>query len=75
MPSKDNIEQIKIIQEKIDRAKSLVIVDYSGSTVNDLTTLRNALREAGGEMFVTKNTLIDIALGKGKLTESLTGAV
>ncbi len=73
MPSKDNIEQIKIIQEKIDRAKSLVIVDYSGSTVNDLTTLRNALREAGGEMFVTKNTLIDIALGKGKLTESLTG--
>jgi ribosomal protein L10 len=36
MPSKDNVEQIKIIQEKIDRAKSLVIVDYSGSTVNDL---------------------------------------
>jgi ribosomal protein L10 len=24
-------------------------------------------------MFVTKNTLIDIAIGKGKLTESLTG--
>jgi len=73
MPSKANLEQVKIIQEKIDQAKSLVIVDYSGSNVNDLTTLRNALREAGGEMFVTKNTLIDIALGKGKLSESLTG--
>ena len=73
MPSQDNLEQVKIIQEKIDRAKSLVIVDYSGSNVNDLTTLRNALKEAGGEMFVTKNTLIDIALGKGKLSESLTG--
>jgi large subunit ribosomal protein L10 len=73
MPSKDNIEQVKIIQEKIDRAKSLVIVDYSGSSVNDLTTLRNELKEAGGEMFVTKNTLIDIALGKGKVSESLTG--
>ena len=73
MPSKDNLEQIKIIQEKIDRAKSLVIVDYSGSNVNDLTTLRTALKEAGGEMFVTKNTLIDIALGKGKVSESLTG--
>jgi large subunit ribosomal protein L10 len=73
MPSKDNLEQVKIIQEKIDRAKSLVIVDYSGSNVNDLTTLRNDLKEAGGEMFVTKNTLIDIALGKGKVSESLTG--
>jgi len=73
MPSKSNIEEIKIIQEKIDRAKSLVIVDYSGTSVNDLTTLRDALREAGGEMFVSKNTLIDIAVGKGKLTESLSG--
>ncbi|NLG06661.1 MAG: 50S ribosomal protein L10 [Candidatus Pacebacteria bacterium] len=73
MPSKSNIEEIKIIQEKIDRAKSLVIVDYSGTSVNDLTALRDALREAGGEMFVSKNTLIDIALGKGKLTESLSG--
>lgn len=73
MPSKSNIEEIKIIQEKIDRAKSLVVVDYSGTSVNDLTTLRDALREAGGEMFVSKNTLIDIAVGKGKLTESLSG--
>jgi large subunit ribosomal protein L10 len=73
MPSKDNIEQVKIIQEKIDRAKSLVIVDYSGTKVNELTALRNELKEAGGEMFVTKNTLIDIAFGKGKLAESLTG--
>jgi len=73
MPSQDNIEQVKIIQDKIDRAKSLVIVDYAGTSVNDLTTLRNALRKAGGEMFVTKNTLIDIALGKGKVSESLTG--
>ncbi len=73
MPSKSNIEEIKIIQEKIDRAKSLVVVDYSGTSVNDLTTLRDALREAGGEMFVSKNTLIDIAVGKGKLSESLSG--
>jgi len=73
MPNQHNQEQIKIIQEKLDKAKSMVIVDYSGSTVNDLTTLRNALRAAGGEMFVTKNTLIDIAVGKDKLSESLTG--
>ena len=73
MPNAHNQEQIKIIQEKLAKAKSLVIVDYSGSSVNDLTELRNNLTAAGGEMFVTKNTLIDIAIGKGKVSESLKG--
>lgn len=73
MPNTHNQEQVNIIQDKLNQAKSMVIVDYSGSSVSDLTTLREALRAAGGEMFVTKNTLIDIAVGKGKLTESLNG--
>lgn len=73
MPNQHNQEQVKILQEKIDRAASLVIVDYSKSKVADLTKLREALRAAGGEMFVTKNTLIDIAVGKGQLTDSLQG--
>ena len=73
MPNTHNQAQVKIIQDKLNQAKSMVVVDYSGSSVSDLTTLREALRSAGGEMFVTKNTLIDIAVGKGKLTESLNG--
>ena len=73
MPNQHNQDQIKIIQEKLDKAASMVIIDYSGAKVKDLTDLRAALKEAGGEMFVTKNTLIDIAIGKGKLTESLQG--
>ncbi len=73
MPNQHNQEQIKIIQEKLDKAASMVVIDYAGAKVKDLTDLRAALREAGGEMFVTKNTLIDIAVGKGKVTESLKG--
>ncbi len=73
MPNQHNQEQVKIVQEKLDRAASMVVIDYSGVNVKGLTDLRAALREAGGEMFVTKNTLIDIAVGKGKLTESLQG--
>jgi len=73
MPNQHNQEQIKIIQEKLDKAASMVVIDYSGANVKALTDLRAALVEAGGEMFVTKNTLIDIAVGKGKLTESLQG--
>ncbi|MBU0974997.1 50S ribosomal protein L10, partial [Patescibacteria group bacterium] len=35
--------------------------------------LRSEVTQAGGEVLVTKNTLIDIAIGKGKLTDSLEG--
>ena len=63
MPNQHNQEQIKIIQEKLDKAASMVVIDYAGTNVKDLTELRAALVEAGGEMFVTKNTLIDIAVG------------
>ncbi len=73
MPSQHNQQQVEIIQEKISQAQSTVVVDYQGTTVNDQVKLRSALRQAGGEMFVTKNKLIDVAVGKGKLTDSLTG--
>ena len=73
MPNQHNQDQIKIIQEKLDRSASMVVIDYSGANVKDLTQLRADLVEAGGEMFVTKNTLIDIAVGKGKVSESLKG--
>lgn len=73
MPNQKNIQQVEIIKEKLSRTKSVAVVDYSGTTVNDQVKLRQDLAEAGGEMFVTKNTLIDIAVGKGKLSESLEG--
>ena len=73
MPNQKNIQQVEIIKEKLSRTKSVAVVDFSGTTVNDQVKLRQDLAEAGGEMFVTKNTLIDIAVGKGKLTESLEG--
>lgn len=73
MPNQHNLEQIEILKKKLDQAQSAVIVEYQGTTVNDQVDLRAALSAAGGEMFVTKNTLIDIAVGKGKLADSLTG--
>lgn len=73
MPSQKNQSQVDIIKEKISRAKSVAVVNYEGTTVNDQVKLRSELKTVGGEMLVTKNTLIDIAAGKGKLTDSLTG--
>ncbi len=73
MPSKYNQEQIEIIKDRINKAKSVILVDYSGTDANDQIKLRSAVKEAQGEMFVAKNTLINIALGKDELKESLTG--
>ena len=73
MPNQHNQDQIKLLQEKISRAKSLAVVDYAGTTVNQQSKLRSELTAVGGEMFVTKNTLIDIAVGKGKMSDSLKG--
>lgn len=73
MPNKHNQEQVAMLQEKLQRAKSVAIVDFAGTTVNEQVKLRGELKEAGGEIFVTKNTLIDIAIGRGKVADSLNG--
>lgn len=61
------------LQEKVAKAQSVVVADFTGTTVNEQVQLRAAVKKAGGEFMVTKNTLLDIALGKGKLSQSLHG--
>ena len=46
------------LTEKLNGATTGVIVNYSGITVADDTTLRRQLREAGVEYTVVKNTLL-----------------
>ena len=62
MPSAKVLEQKKAIVEgladKMGRAASGVLVKYEGITVDQDTQLRKALREAGVEYAVIKNTLI-----------------
>lgn len=73
MPNKHNQAQVELLKEKVAKAKALAIIDYSGTTANDQVALRQAIKEVGGEMYVSKNTLIDIAIGKGQLSDSLSG--
>lgn len=65
MPSAKILESKKAIvaelTEKIKNAKAGVIVNYQGITVENDTALRKALREAGVEYKVYKNTLTGMA--------------
>lgn len=73
MPSKQNTDQVAVLKDKLAKAKSVTIVEYSGTSGADQVELRQALSEVGGELYVTKNTLIKIALGQEGLDESLNG--
>ena len=65
MPSKNVLQQkqdaVKDLSEKLKTAKSLILADYRGLTVEQDTELRNALRKAGVEYHVVKNTLTRFA--------------
>jgi len=64
------------IKEKMAAAKSIVIVDYRGLTVAEVTELRNQCRAAGVEYAVLKNTMVSLAakeLGINGLDDYLKG--
>jgi large subunit ribosomal protein L10 len=56
------------IKEKLTRAKSLVMTDYRGLTMVQLSELRNTLGEKG-EFSVTKNTILARALNEAGMSE------
>lgn len=64
------------VAEKLEKAVSVVVVDYRGLTVAQVTELRKQLREAGIEFKVYKNSMVrhaTITAGVEGLNEYLTG--
>ena len=55
------------IKEKIENAKSVVLFDYRGLSVSEVTELRRKLRDAGADYKVYKNTLTKRALDELKI--------
>ena len=49
------------IKAKFEQAKSVVLIDYRGMTVAEVTELRNQFRKNGCEYAVLKNTLVKLA--------------
>ena len=67
---------VQAAAEKFESAASVVIVDYRGLTVEEVTNLRKQLRDAGVEMKVIKNSILSRAakkVGLDGLDEVFTG--
>lgn len=74
MPSSKNIEQLKELQEKIDRATAIFFVYYQGLTHLQMEELRHSLSETESEFLIAKNTLVNLALkDKVDASERLNG--
>ena len=73
---KQKEEEVKALAQKFKDAKVILLTDYRGITVEDVTALRNTLRSTNSEYKVIKNNIIKRALdanGESGLDEVLEG--
>ena len=67
MPKPEKVEAVNDVKERLSRAKSIVVTDYRGLTVAEMTDLRNKLRAQGVEYKIVKNRLAKIALKESNM--------
>ena len=76
MPSNKNIQALADLKDKLASAKSVVFADYHGLSVSQMQDLRAKVKETAGQLLVTKNTLLKLALKDkhgNKLNDALKG--
>ena len=73
MPSTKNVTQLQALAEKIQKAKSVVFVNYAGLNLSQQTKLRAELKQSGNEFVVAKNTLLNLVFKKDELKSTLQG--
>ena len=59
---KQKEEEVKALAEKLKDAKLVLLTDYRGITVEQVTALRNTLRDTKSEYKVIKNNIVKRAL-------------
>ena len=62
MPSTQKIERVAELKEQIEGSNALLLTEYRGLTVSEITELRRSLSEGGALFAVIKNTLMRRAL-------------
>ncbi len=60
-PRPEKVTVVDEVREKLDASDGALLTEYRGLNVPALAALRSALREAGGEYKIYKNTLVRIA--------------
>jgi large subunit ribosomal protein L10 len=76
MPKQEKIERVAELKERIEGSGALLLTEYRGLTVSEITELRRSLAEGGTRFQVIKNTLMKRAVndaGVGELEAMIEG--
>jgi large subunit ribosomal protein L10 len=75
-PRPEKVAVVEEVRARMSSANAALLTEYRGLKVHELASLRGAIREAGGEYKIYKNTLVRLAvadLGLQQLDEMLVG--
>jgi len=78
VPTQEKIEAVEDLKARLDGAKTVLLTEYRGLTVQQIGELRKQLRAVSAEYKVVKNRLAKIAISASELevlTPQLTGPV
>lgn len=75
MKKQEKIFAVDNLTVTLKEAPAVILTDYRGLTVSQMTKLRRLIKKTGGELLVVKNTLLKKAFEKAKLPvpDGLTG--
>ncbi len=69
MPKTEKIERVAELKAGIDGSDALLLTEYRGLTVSDITELRRSLAEGGAKFAVVKNTLMQRAAADASIDD------
>jgi large subunit ribosomal protein L10 len=75
-PRPEKVAVVDEVRERLSAASAAILTEYRGLNVTEISRLRRALRDAGGEYKIYKNSLVRFAardLGLADLEALLTG--
>lgn len=64
MPTQAKIETVAELRRRVEQSQGIYLVEYKGLNVKNISELRRRIREAGAEMIVVKNRLLNLALSE-----------
>jgi large subunit ribosomal protein L10 len=78
VPTQEKIDAVSDLKERLDGVKTVVLTEYRGLTVQQISELRKQLRAVSAQYKVVKNRLAKIAVSDSELdalASQLTGPV
>ena len=69
MPTQEKVETIEDFKERLDGAKTVMVTEYRGLTVQQLSDLRKQLRGVSAQYKIVKNRLAKLAMTDSDLAK------